>query len=188
MSKRLKVESPLVQLDERPASIIERSPLAYINLRGTIGKGRTKFALAIKKVTGLTPTPDPNKTLHNDTFTLHWLGPDEYLLLCDAERTADVTAQLETLLSGVFCAVTDVSSGYTLIEVAGPYAADLLAKGCPLDLHPDVFGADDCAQSLLAQAGIHLSRKPDGDGFAVIVRRSYADYLMRWLINANTGY
>ena len=42
------------------------------------------------------------------------------------------------------------------------------------------------AQTLLAQAAVIVHRVPDG--FAVLVRSSYADYLAAWLVDAATEY
>jgi sarcosine oxidase subunit gamma len=80
--------------------------------------------------------------------------------------------------------VTDVSSGQTVIAIDGEYARDLLAKGCTLDLHPRVFGPGACAQTLLAKAPVLICQRRDATRFELIVRRSFADYLWRWLEEA----
>ncbi len=180
-------ESPLVQVeDESVALIKEISKLGYINLRGDIGKGRTKFAMSVKKILGVAAPVSVNRVVENAQYKVFWLGPDEWMLVTHPQLQSGVIEQLETPLHGFFHSVTDVSSAYTTIELAGAYAVKLLNKGCPLDLHPQVFTAGDCAQSLLAQTQIILSRKCELNVFEIIVRRSYADYLLRWLNLVNT--
>jgi sarcosine oxidase subunit gamma len=59
-----------------------------------------------------------------------------------------------------------------------------LAKGCTLDFHPRVFRPGTCAQSGLAKANVLIRLGDDPDSFDVVVRRSFADYLLRWLRHA----
>ena len=66
-----------------------------------------------------------------------------------------------------------------------PDARKILAKGCTLDLHPREFGPGQCARSALARASVLLVAEPgDTPQFTIIVARSFADYLFRWLANA----
>jgi sarcosine oxidase, subunit gamma len=117
-----------------------------------------------------------------------WLGPDEWLLVTPEGRCAAIEAALRTALVGVRSAVTDISGGQTVVALRGGAVRDLLAKGCPLDLHPRVFAAGQCAQSHLAKAPV-LIRQLDGEpSFEIVVRRSYADYLWLWLEDAAAEY
>ena len=72
--------------------------------------------------------------------------------------------------------------------MSGPSARDVLAKGCPLDLHPAVFGPGDCAQTLLAKANVTLRCVDDSPRFELIVRRSFAEYAALWLHDAAMEY
>jgi sarcosine oxidase gamma subunit len=84
----------------------------------------------------------------------------------------------------VFSSVVDNSSGLTTIHVTGDNAAALIATDCPLDLHPREFKPGQCAQTRLAKAGMTISPLADGSGFELIIRRSFADYLLLWLQDA----
>ncbi len=75
-----------------------------------------------------------------------------------------------------------------MIRIGGPNAADLLATDCPLDLHPSQFKPGQCAQTRLAKAGMTLSPLADDSGFEVIIRRSFADYLLLWLQGAAIAF
>lgn len=188
MSSTIKAESPLVQAPPSSASITESALLGYINLRGVVGAADSAFCIAIKNVTGLTPSSVPNIVTRNDDYALYWLGPDEYLLVTTADQQAEVISALELALDGVLSSVVDVSSGYCLLRLMGGYAQDLLAKGCPLDLDADVFRVGECAQTLVAKANVLLSPLSQQEGYELIARRSYADYLQRWLNQMNNGY
>ena len=103
-------------------------------------------------------------------------------------RQTELQQQLLQALDNVFCAVVDNSSGLTTLHITGDNAAALLATDCPLDLHPQVFKVGQCAQTRLAKAGMTLSPLPDNAGFEVIIRRSFADYLLLWLQDAAIAF
>ena len=84
--------------------------------------------------------------------------------------------------------MTVLSGGQTVIGLRGAEAAQVLAKGCTLDLHPRALKGGDCAQTRLAKANVLLHRLPEGDGFEITVRRSFADYLWRWLADAGATH
>ena len=75
-------------------------------------------------------------------------------------------------------AITDVTDGRVAFRLAGPSAREVLAKGCPLDLHPRAFAPGRCAQSLLAKASVLIHLVDDGPergpSFDVYVARSFA--------------
>ena len=83
-------------------------------------------------------------------------------------------------------AVNDLSGGQIALELKGPNCRDLLAKGCTLDLHPSVFSVGDCAQSGLAKASVLIALTDETPTFLVVVRRSFSDYLCRWLAHAGS--
>lgn len=116
-----------------------------------------------------------------------WLAPDEWLVI-DPDDLEDVVAGIE-LGPGWPAGVTvvDVSAQRTLLEIRGPQARALLARGCPLDLDPRVFGEDHCAQSLLARVDVVMFQFEGRDAFGVLVRASFARYLVAWLRDAIEG-
>ena len=85
--------------------------------------------------------------------------------------------------------VIDVRAQRTTLLVTGPRAHDLLAHGCPLDLHPRAFAAGRCAQTTLGRTQVVLvARDEPRAGFWVLVRSSFAGYLADWLLDAATEY
>ena len=119
-------------------------------------------------------------------FDLH--QPDEWLVVTPPDAQTSLAQSLESALDGVHSSVTDVTGGQTVITLSGPRARDVLAKGCPLDLHPSVLRPGDCAQTLLAKANIIIRCVDDSPSFELIVRRSFADYAALWLHDAAQEY
>jgi sarcosine oxidase subunit gamma len=125
---------------------------------------------------GLRLPVEPGTWLRSGEADVLWLGPDEWLVVGEADlvRSEDV-------------AVTDVSAQRTTLVIAGPGARDLLAHGCALDLHPSVFGPGRCAQTTLALAQVVLVARED-DEFWILVRASLARYLADWVTDAAVDY
>ena len=118
-----------------------------------------------------------------------WLGPDEWLLV-GPEGSADrIQAALVEAIDAEHGSVVDVSDHRTIVEVRGPVSRELLAKGCGLDLHRRSFTAGQCAQTLLARAGVVLvCRDAEQPSFWIFVRASFARYLADWLADAAAEY
>ena len=184
-------ESPLVQITlaepRGNAPRIEEKPLlGYLNLRAR--GNNTRFLAATLKVLGCEPPIEPNTVVESGDCRIYWLGPDEWLVVTPAGQQDRIRTDLMADLEGVFCAVVDNSSGLTMLHVSGDNAAALIATDCPLDLHPREFKPGQCAQTRLARAGMIISPLADAAGFEVIIRRSFADYLLLWLQGAAIAF
>ena len=169
----------------------ERPYRGLVNLRGPAGD--KAFDGAVKKALGIALPSAPNTTANKDDLRVFWLGPDEWWVVTPGDGPA-MADTLRAALAGQKAAVTDVSESRTCIHVRGARARDLLAKGCPLDLHPRVFAAGRCAQSLCAKAMITLHQLEDDDAkkggpaYDLYVLNSFAEYLWLWLEDAAQEY
>lgn len=113
-----------------------------------------------------------------------WLGPDEWLLLDGTEATepGGLAAELTTLLSGTHHSVVDVSANRRVLELTGDDRHEMLSTGCGLDLHPRSWNDGMCAQTLLARVSVILQERSDTT--RVLVRPSYADWMLDWMLDA----
>jgi sarcosine oxidase subunit gamma len=120
-----------------------------------------------------------------------WLGPNEWLVVTTPGAEAELADTLRGALAETVSAVTDITDSRTVIRLSGPAARDVLAKGCPLDLHASAFAAGAVKQSLLAHVDVVVHLVADearGPVFEITVLRSFAAYLWRWLADAGTEY
>ncbi|MYE01124.1 MAG: sarcosine oxidase subunit gamma [Alphaproteobacteria bacterium] len=143
--------------------------LSLTILRG----GGTDFHAAVAGALGPGLPETPNRAAGGAL----WLGPDEWLVVSDA----DPAGALEAALDGQHCAIVDVSEARAVLELSGPDATDVLASGCRLD-----FGAltpGSCAQTALARANVLLEPR-EGGVWRLYVGRSYAAYARAWLEDA----
>ena len=101
------------------------------------------------------------------------IGPDEWLLVAPAGDTPDFSA-----LAGRRHSLVDVSHRYAAFAVQGE---NVLAAGCPLDLHPDFFTPGSATRTLLGKAEIVLWRLAEARAYRVECARSFAPYVQRFL-------
>ncbi|MFC7648513.1 sarcosine oxidase subunit gamma [Streptosporangium lutulentum] len=173
-------------MSSRDLRMAEMPFLTQVNLRvDPESRAVAEIGLAL----GAPLPTEPNTYASADVDVL-WLGPDEWLVVGEADEVGDayeVEARLRSAAGTEHVGITDVSAQRTALLVAGPRARDLLAHGCALDLHPRVFGPGRCAQTLLARAQILLVAH-EGDEFVIFVRSSFAGYLAAWLLDAAAEY
>ena len=167
-------KSKLFRLRERPF-------LELVNVRGEASDGA--FIAAVESVIGARLPAKPNTVAQGSEYEALWLGPDEWLVRSNEARTPELELKLRKALGALYASVVDVGSGYTVVEVSGERVRDVISRGCPLDLHPKVLQRGQCAQSHYFKAPIVLIPTAD-DTFELIVRRSFADYFCRILVDA----
>lgn len=153
----------------------------HINLR--VNAADKVLVLAAEKVLGQA-LPVVANTMTEDDYMIFWLGPDEFHLACDAGESKMVCDRLTAALGDKHVAVNDLSGGQIALRLRGGAVPEVLAKGCTLDLHPDVFTAGSCAQSSLGKANVLLGRRHADGQYHLIVRRSFSGYVVKWLTHA----
>lgn len=165
-----------VGLEERPF-------LAQVTLRvDPKGPAADGVGLAL----GASLPAVPGTTAAVGEIDVLWLGPDEWLLIAPPGAQGELVARLHAAIGEEHGTAVDTSAARTAVRVSGPRARDVLAHGCPLDLHPRSFPPGRCAQTLLARERVVLLARDDG--ILVLVRTSAARYLGEWLLDAATEY
>ena len=69
----------------------------------------------------------------------YWMAPDELLLRVPPSHAIAAVEALESALSEKHCLVVDLSDSRAFFRISGPGAREVLAKGAPVDLHPESF-------------------------------------------------
>jgi sarcosine oxidase, subunit gamma len=125
------------------------------------------------------PLPgEPNTAWESGARAALWLGPDEWLLIGPPDAGPWIVGEIGASLANVHHSVVDVSANRVALELSGPEVGALLSKGCSIDLHPRVWRTGSCAQTLLGKAPVILHQREAST--RILVRTSFADYLMDW--------
>src|SRR5271170_3655138 len=168
---------PASPLAGTAALVGARITLVEMPLRAKVTvRGRDADAALIDGVTaalGGPPPLEPNRVTYAGTRTLLWLGPGEWRVVGPPHDEDAIIAALRRTVPRALAAITDVSDFYTTLRLSGAGTRDLLAAGCPLDLHPRAFAVGHCAQSLLAKADMLLRQVDGTPTFDIDVRWSH---------------
>jgi sarcosine oxidase subunit gamma len=145
-------------------------------------------AAAVARYLGVALPTTPSTYVESEAVTAIWLGPDEWLITSPFRTPEELETGLREAVSGAG-SVVDVSAQRTTLRLRGEHVRDLLAGGCSVDLHPRVFGRGAAVQTLIGQAGVVLMALDDtGTHYQIVVRSSFAGYLMSWLLDGATEY
>ena len=169
--------------------VIKESPLkSHINIRGNAAD--KEFLSAVLNTTGVKLPTVAGTYYRVEGATIYWLGPNEWLFVSEDPKHA-LEKDFRRHYSG-HCSVVNVSGGQTLVNLRGKSQAleTVLKKSMVYDfLSWQRADAESgrCVQSTFARATALLSNQYDGS-YDLIVRRSYADYIAQWLLDAGRDF
>lgn len=173
--------------DARTALRIDVLPIvAAWNVQGDA----TQLGNTVRQLFGVA-LPDANGSTASDAILALWLGPRSWLLVqADAEGPLQPAA-FDTFRDRVNHergALFDLTASRVAFRITGAAAATLLAKGCPLDFHPRVFGEGACAQSVFGHVTALFYRPPGTDALVMMIARSFARDVWKMLAEATAQY
>lgn len=163
----------------------ERAMLGHLILRG----GAIVLDEAVREVLGISLPGKPQALVHDASGerSIQWLSPDEWLVIVPGGEEFPLETQLREYLGDAHYAISDVSGGQTLLEISGEAALELLMKTVIYDVHPSNFPVGKGVTTVFAKATTIL-RRPSDERWELVVRRSFADYCYRWLLDAGSEY
>ncbi|MFN4143248.1 sarcosine oxidase subunit gamma [Aestuariivirga sp.] len=112
-------------------------------------------------------------------YAAQWAGPDQYFVLAEGRGEGALYRELKAALAGI-ASVSDQSHGRVVIRICGPKARAVLAKGTPVDLHPDHFPVGKSAMTQMAHVGVHLTRIGE-DSYDLSVFRGFSESFWEWI-------
>lgn len=128
---------------------------------------------------GLALPRKPKTSVSNGQRAALWLGPDEWLLIDQAD--GDPAADCSKIT--VFHSAVDISHRNVALLVEGAGAEAAISAGCPQDISLDVFPVGACSRTILGKIEIVLWRTGE-QAFRVECWRSFADYAFTLLADA----
>jgi sarcosine oxidase subunit gamma len=171
-----------VNAADSPVSITHLPPATRLSIRG----GERAVGI-IGVAAGLAFPQEPCRAATAGPMAALWLGPDEWLLIAEAEVGILLVPAIADALGAEPASVVDISERQVAIEVRGPEAADILNAFNALDLDPAAFPVGMCTRTLFGKAEIVLWRTA-AHAFRVEVWRSFAPYVLGCLDEARREY
>ena len=139
---------------------------------------------AIKKLTGLDFPSRALSSVQNEKHILNWVSPDEYLLLVPEKTEFELESKLRAEIEGHF-AIVNVTGGQTVLALSGERAETILKKSTSYDVHPDNLPQGKVVTTIFAKSQL-LLRRTGKDSFQLVIRRSFSDYLWKWIVDAGS--
>ncbi|WP_024275815.1 sarcosine oxidase subunit gamma family protein [Hyphomicrobium sp. 802] len=186
------MQSPLLAFDlaaqAQPADDVRGVWANEIPLRGYVSlRGNSADPAFVEKVSTAIGVPLPvdpcTFTVANGVKVL-WISPDEWMVVCARSRLGELIAALQAGLQGIRSQVADNSGGYTQVLLQGRNALDVLQHASVYNfaaLQPGrVVG------TTFGKSSVYAYRS--GNGFCLLMRRSFADYIWRYLARAAAPY
>jgi sarcosine oxidase, subunit gamma len=169
------VSAPDVTPTERGAGITLRSrPAEVVELAAFRDRSQVLKALARRRGLQL---PDLGHVVDCAGTVALCVRPERWLLVAPESSGATVAAWQGACVG---CgAGVDLSSALTALEIAGAEARALLARGCRLDLDPQVFSEGHAAATLMVQVPVILAAL--GPGLLLLTPSSTARHFREWL-------
>nr|WP_298249368.1 sarcosine oxidase subunit gamma family protein [uncultured Halomonas sp.] len=163
----------------------EKAFLGHLILRG----GAIVLDEAVRKVLGISLPGQPLGLALDESGerSVQWLSPDEWLLIVPGGEEFEVEQRLRDALGDAHYAIVDASGGQTLVSLEGEKARELLMKSTNYDVHPSNFPVGKAVSVVFAKSSLIL-RRPAEDRYELVLRRSFADYLYRWILDAGAEY
>jgi sarcosine oxidase subunit gamma len=175
----------MAEVGERSQGDVTLRELSFPVQLGLRARPGSASATALEGVLGA-PLPTGHGRVTGDQDGMHvlWLSPDEFLAVdLSREQVPGEGRDLEDALEGLPGQVVDLSANRTVLDLSGPRVRDVLDKGCHADLHPRAFEVGTAIVTQLGLVPVILHRYADS-GYRVYPRASFADYLVRWLLDA----
>ena len=133
------------------------------------------FENKLSAIVGKLPA-EVGKAVEHDGRTLMRIGPAQFWIIGPA--VDDLGESLASL-----CAVTPLSHSRTRIFLEGAPARDVLARGIPLDFHPNVFTPGTFAMTGLHHTPVTVHGVSD-NRFELYAMRTFAMSIWDWLCDA----
>ncbi|MGY3569847.1 sarcosine oxidase subunit gamma [Vibrio paucivorans] len=171
-------------LDQPSVIIQEQKGMSQLVLRGNATD--STFVNGVEAALGLSLPLVAGMTSEFEDLRVYWQSPDEWLIVGKPDQARNIETALRNTLSGHF-AITDVTGGQTLVSLSGANAENVLKKSISYDVNIKHFPIGKIVGTAFAKSQIQLRRTGE-QSFELILRRSFADYLWSWLVDAGQEY
>lgn len=142
------------------------------------------IATAIKLLTGIKNLPKPGKVSVGDKANLAWMSRDEYAVLLSPSYAEDFVEKATSKLKNNHFLCVNMSDSRQCFNLKGSSWREVLAKGSPADVSPDIFKIGDFRRTRIANVAVAFWLLTE-DEVSVICMRSVGNFFCEWLKNAS---
>ena len=140
-----------------------------------------EFGNAMRSILNVELPTRIGDVVHVDGRRLLKTGAAQYWII--TRQDDDILPSLQRTVPAHIGAITPLSHSRTCIFIEGATACELLAKGVPLDFHPDVFRIDQFALTGLHHTPVLIHRRGE-DLYELYALRTFGLSVWEWLTDA----
>jgi methylglutamate dehydrogenase subunit D len=160
-----------------------QAALAYVVARSGLTPATAE---ALSELAGAAVVDAPYFVTGADVSVLG-CAPGQWMVFANSDAGRAALASLPDSLAACATA-TDQTGAKVMVTVGGPRAAGVLAKGCQVDLHEDVFVAGSAATTQIDHIVCQLWMIDGAPTYGLLVNRSLAQSLWSWLATSAAEY
>ena len=164
--------------------LTEQPLLGYLTLR--VDQPNDVFQQAVTAVLGVPLPTQPLSSAESGIARVYWISPNEWQIVVEGSQTYTIEKGLREVLNGHY-ALVNISGGQTLLRLSGSNAIKVLMKSVAYDVHINNFPIGKVVTTTFARTQVLLKRVAE-EQFELIIRRSFADYIYDWLLQASAEY
>lgn len=147
-------------------------------------RGRAALLADIARAQGCL-LPARGRILRGAAMLVVAARPERWLLLSAPAGCGERAAIWQSACAGS-AAVVDLSSALAALQLSGEAAAQLLARGCRLDLDRGAFPPGSAAATLIAQVSVVLAALDSG--FLLLTPATTARHVREWLLASGAPF
>ena len=162
--------------------IIKEKPFfCHLNLKGYTDS--LELENYILETLGLKIPKNPNSAIFSEDSCICWLRPNEWLIIQQTQSDLECILRSKIIGAG---SLVDVSGGQTIFNLTGPFWRSIISSDSQINIEKNVFTEKHCVQTNLARVPVTMvnTGQTGIDGVDLIIRRSFADYLLNWIFDA----
>lgn len=122
-----------------PIRLQEVTETALASFASRLGR-EADAAAALKDALGLRDLPNAGEAQSNETFSVHWIGPEQWMILAPHDSHEDLAAQLKAKV-GDSASVTEQNDAWCRFDLTGRGLAEVFERLCPVNLRACKPGA-----------------------------------------------
>ena len=146
----------------------------------------SKIRTMVKSLTGIDNLPKPGKFSLGDKANLAWMSTDEYAVLLNHSYADGFVKKASSKFTKNHFLCLNMSDSRQCFKLKSPNWREVLAKGTPADVSPDIFKVGDFRRTRIASIAVAFWMLAE-DEVSIICMRSVGSFFYEWLKNASSS-
>lgn len=167
--------------DELAILIEEVADFGIITVKANVSD--EKICSLLERVLNL-KIPKIGKVTIGKKISVGWMSPDEIAVLVNYNDADKLSKKITEKMKSYHHLIVNMSDSRQCFKLTGKGWRDVLSKGTPIDLNPDVFGVGSFRRTRIASVAVSIWATDTHEAF-LFSQRSVGGFISDWLRNSN---